>query len=91
MPHTRVSADEIDRRGTELYEGQLRCRVEVPENIGKIISIDVESGDYAIADDLILAGDRVRAKHPDAPMYAARIGYDAVFALGGTLKRLVPV
>ncbi|HTE19899.1 MAG TPA: hypothetical protein VK689_16160 [Armatimonadota bacterium] len=87
MPHSRLSAEEIDLRGAELYEQELRRRVELPENIGKIISIDVESGDYAIAEDLIAAGDCVRARHPDAPMYAARIGYDAVFALGGTLTR----
>jgi len=87
MPPTLLSAEEIDRRGAEIYEEQLRIRVETPENIGRIISIDVESGDYAIADDLISAGDRVRARHPDAPMYAARIGYDAVFALGGALTR----
>jgi hypothetical protein len=66
MPHSRLSADEINRRGTELYEQQLRPYVETPENIGKIISIDVETDDYAIADDLIVAGDRVRTRHPDA-------------------------
>ena len=86
MPHARLSSKEIDRRGQEWYE-RLRPLVETPENIGKIISIDVESGDYAIADDLITAGDLVRARHPDAAMYGARIGYDAVYAVGGTLTR----
>jgi hypothetical protein len=49
--------------------------------------IDVETGDYAIADDLLAAGDMVRARHPDAIMRAGRIGYNAVYAIGGTLTR----
>ena len=87
MPHPRLSSEEIDRRGEELYERQIRALVETPENIGKIVSIDVETGDYAVADDPIKAGDLVLARHPNAAMYAARIGYDAVYSLGGTLSR----
>lgn len=90
MPHPRLSGEEIDRRGQELYEQKIRPVVETADNIGKIISIDVETGDYAIADDLITAGDCILARHPDAAMYGARIGYNAVFALGGTLTRTTP-
>lgn len=87
MPHPRLTGDEIDRRGSSLYEQKIRPLVETAANIGKIISIDVETGDYAIADDLITAGDQVLARHPNAAMYGARIGYNAVYALGGTLTR----
>ena len=87
MPHPRYKRGEISRIGQELYEQSIRATVETEENIGKIISIDVETGDYAVAEDLITAGEQVRSRHPDAPMYAARIGYDAVYALGGTLTR----
>ena len=89
MPHARISSEDIDQRGREWYEQKLRSLVETSENIGKIISIDVETGDYAIADDLITAGDAVLARHPDAAMYGARIGYNAVYAVGGTLTRTV--
>ncbi len=87
MPHSRLSSEEIDQRGRELYEGKIRSLVETDDNIGKVVSIDVETGDYAIADDLIAAGDQVFARHPGAAMYAARIGYNAVYTLGGTLLR----
>ena len=87
MPHPRISSEDIDQRGREWYEQKLRPIVETAENIGKIISIDVETGDYAIADDLIAAGDAVFARHPGAAMYGVRIGYNAVYALGGTLTR----
>jgi hypothetical protein len=29
--------------------------------------------------------DRVKARHPDAVTWLGRVGYDAVFAIGGTL------
>jgi hypothetical protein len=86
MPHPHYSSQEITRKGQELYE-QLRKRIETPENIGKIISIDIETGDYEVGDDLITTGDRLFARHPGAALYGARIDYNAVYALGGTLVR----
>lgn len=87
MPHPRFTGEEIGMRGEALYEAGIRSRVEIPENIGKIISIDIETGDYEIADDAITTGRRLQAKHPDAAIYGTRIGYNAVFAIGGTLVR----
>ena len=40
------SEKSISERGQEIYDLKLRTIVETEENIGKIISIDVESGDY---------------------------------------------
>ena len=90
MPHPRYSRDEITRRGKELYEQRIRGLVETEENIGRIISIDIESGDYEIGEDLISTGDRLFARHPGAALYGARIGYDAVYAVGGSLVRSAP-
>ena len=87
MLHSRFSGEEISMRGNELYERNFRSKVEVDENIGKIISIDIETGDYEIDDDMILTGRRLQAKHPDAAIYGKRIGYNAVFAIGGSLTK----
>jgi len=81
------SEGEIGRRGQEIYNNRLRTLLETEENIGKIVSIDIESGDYEIADDLVLAGRRLQQRHPDARMYGKRIGYNAVYAVGGSLTR----
>ena len=35
MGHPRFSADELGRRGHELYEQGIRTKVETPANIGK--------------------------------------------------------
>lgn len=83
----KVSGDEIGRRGQEIYEIRLRTLLETEENIGRIVSIDIESGDYEVADDLLIAGRRLQQRHPDALMYGKRIGYNAVFSVGGSLIR----
>ena len=91
MPHPRFSSEEITRRGTELYERGIRSQVETDQNIGKLVSIDIESGDYEIGDDASLEVPlRLHAKHPDAAIYTMRIGYDAVYALGGVVERTRP-
>ncbi len=87
MPHTRYSGEEIGRRGEEIYENSLKDVVETEQNIGKIISIDIETGDYEIDDDPLVTGRRLLARHPGAALYGKRIGYNAVYAIGGTLVR----
>lgn len=83
----RFSREEVVRRGEALYESTVRALVETSENIGKIVSIDIESGDYAIDADPIKAGVAVRLRHPDAILYGKRIGYAAAFAIGGAMTR----
>ena len=83
MPHPRLSGQEIDRRGFDLYENRIRSCVEVSQNVGKIIVIDVETGDYEIDDNPMTATDRALAKRPGAALLALRIGCDAVETFGG--------
>lgn len=82
MPHTRYSNDEIVRRGQELYDREIRARVE-PEQNGRFLVVDVETGEYEIDDTAIDAIDRLQAKCPDAPVYIVRVGYPAAYKLGG--------
>ena len=87
MPYPKLSGEEITRRGKELYENIIRNKVETPENIGKIISINIETGEYEIGEDLVVTSRQLQAKQADAPIWAERIGFDAVYAVGGTLIR----
>jgi hypothetical protein len=89
MPHPRFSGEEIARRGDALYEEKLRPVVETDENIGKIISIDIETGAYEIGEDPVATGRCLQARHADAAIWTKRIGYNAVYALGGSLTRTV--
>ncbi len=83
----KTTGDEIDQLGNDIYETRLQALLETEENIGKIVSIDVLSGDYEIANDLLVSELRLRELHPDAEMNGKRIGYNAVYALGGAQIR----
>jgi hypothetical protein len=87
MPHPKLSTKEIARRGKDLYEKSIRAKVETAENIGKIISINIETGDYEIGNDLVETSLRLRTQQADAILWGERIGFDAVYAVGGTLVR----
>jgi hypothetical protein len=87
LPHPRFSSEEIARRGEELYERCIRAKVETEENIGRVISIDIETGDCEIDDDPLVTARRLQARHPDTAIWTKRIGYNAVYAVGGALTR----
>ncbi len=87
MSRPTLSSQEVARRGKELYERSIRAKVETEENIGKIISINVETGDYEIGDDLVETSLRLKSKQPNAALWGERISFNAVYAVGGTLLR----
>ncbi|WP_395141137.1 hypothetical protein [Armatimonas sp.] len=87
MPQPHLPYEEIDRLGESIYQTKLRALLETPENIGRLVSIDVETGDYEVGDDLLASGKRIHERHPNALLYGVRIGYNAVYAVGGMLER----
>lgn len=91
MAHPHFSEEEISQRGQEIYERSIRDKVETEANIGKLVSIDVETGDYEVGDDRsIEAPLRLHARHPGAAVYTLRIGYNAAVSLGGVIERTAP-
>lgn len=78
---------QVSLQGKALYESQIRSRVELPENVGKIVALDTRSADFEVDSDLLTAGDRLRARHPEAAIWFTRVGYKTAFAVGGALTR----
>lgn len=70
-----------DRAAQAIYETKLLPQL-LPTAKGKILVLDLQSGDYALGDDLLEADARLRARHPDACYHAFRIGYPAVGRMG---------
>lgn len=69
----RYSKEEFARRGDEIYERNIRSRVE-PDDEGKFVVIDIETGAYEIDRDEVAASDRLIARHPDAQVWLRRVG-----------------
>lgn len=80
-PSGKPSVDEIVERGERIYRERLRDVLE-PEQNGKFVVIDVESGEYDVGDNCRAVSDRVAAKHPGAPLYAGRVGFPTTYRVG---------
>lgn len=90
----RYDKEEIARRGREIYETQVRAALQMPPgsqveegNHGKIVAIDIETGAFEVADDIVTASDRLLAKYPDAQTWFIRIGHRAVYHFGARSLR----
>lgn len=82
MPYPGRTTEEVARRGQELYEREIRRKVE-PEHEGRFLVLDIESGDYEIADEDLTASEGMLARRPDAVLYGLRVGRDYAYRLGG--------
>jgi hypothetical protein len=83
---SRYPKEEFARRGDEIYETQVRPQVE-EGNHGKIVAIDIETGDFEVDQSEIAACDRLEARRPDAQIWIVRIGSRHVRRFGGRTRR----
>jgi hypothetical protein len=81
MPHPRLTGEEIERRGEQLYRERLREQLETDANLGKLLSIDVETGAFEVGDDLIATARRLLTRHPGAAIWTRRVGAGSVYSL----------
>ena len=82
----RYSKEEFAQGGDLIYQTQIRPQVET-DNRGKIVAIDIETGDFELDVREIAACDRLEALHPDAQIWIVRIGSRHVRQFGGRTKR----
>ena len=87
MTAALLTRDEVGRLGEALYEGRIRAEVETLENLGKMVIIDIETGDFAIDALGIDSAHQLQEKHPGARLYGIRIGYKVSESLNGLLER----
>ena len=75
--------DEICRLGREIYERDIRPQVE-PAHDGEVVAIDVETGNWAMGENITEASGLLQAQHPDAnDIWLERIGYLVMASFGG--------
>lgn len=64
----------------------MRPQVEAG-NHGKIVAIDIETGDFEVDKSEMVACDRLEARHPEAQIWIVRIGSRHVRRFGGRPRR----
>ena len=84
----RRPREDTARLGKEIYERNIRAQVEADHH-GEIVAIDVDSGNWVVADGEIAAVNRLRVMHPTAiNVLCERVGYRALRSFGaGSLRR----
>jgi hypothetical protein len=84
-----LTTEEIVRRGQEIYEQEIRPKVEAG-NKGKLLVINLETGDYVMDADDATALERAKAEYPNAELFAVRVGYPSAYRLGGRFQAQSP-
>ena len=81
MSYSDATSETIAARGEEIYQRQIRDKVD-PKYKGMFLVLDIKTGNYEIADEDLVATDRLLAKNPDAITYGLRIGFGPIYKLG---------
>ncbi len=77
-PHRTL--DELARLGGEIFERQIRPTLR-PEDDGKYVAIDVETGDFEIDEDDYAAVARLRSRRPGTNGWLMRAGYPTTYRM----------
>lgn len=85
MSYSDETSEAIAARGEEIYQQQIRDKVD-PKHKGKFLVLDIETGDYEIDAEDLVATDRLLAKHPNAIIYGVRVGFPAAYGIGFNFK-----
>ena len=83
-----LSREEVARRARQFYKNRIRQQVETDENIGKMLIIDFESGDYEVDETRLKAACKLSAKHPHSPVCGLRMGYNVAVSFGRVMERV---
>ena len=81
-----LSHEEVRHLAEQLYENGIRQKVELEENIGKMVIINVATGEYEIDSDGLQAARNLYKKNPYARLFGICIGYNVAAAFGGVKK-----
>lgn len=81
MPTNKRNLNELAALGGEIFDRRVRPALR-PEDDGKFVAIDVETGDYVIDADDYTAVARLRARNPAADVWLMRAGYPTTYRIG---------
>ena len=86
MPTDKAQAEAV---GRAIYQEKIRDTLE-PDDQGKLVVIDIASGDHEIDADHIAALLRLRQRRPNARTWTEGVGHPAAYHMGSTLPSQLP-
>ena len=85
MPYINYTSREVESRGEAIYVQQIRDKV-ISKHKGEFLVVDIETGEYEIHADDLIATKQLLAKHPNAVIYGLRIGYPSAYRIGSSFS-----
>jgi hypothetical protein len=82
----RYSKEEFARRGDSIYEKVVHPQLQSSDE-GRFVAIDIVSGTLEVDRDELKAGDKLRARIPEAQIWMVRVGHRSVHRIGGQVGR----
>ncbi len=83
----RLNKEEFAARGDSVYETIVLPQLNRSDE-GKFAAIDIESDEYELVADEMVAGDRLRL--PNSQIWMVRVGSRSVHRFGGRVRRVTP-
>jgi hypothetical protein len=80
LPEGDAELSDLSRRALAIYEERLKAVLE-PEQNGKGLAIEPDSGDYEVAMNSTLAGRTLRRRHPGKLVVTMKVGLAPDYAL----------
>jgi len=77
-----LTSSEVAEIGERIYRERIR-EIVWPEQEGKFLVMDIDSGDYEIDEKDIRASLRLHERRPEGILYGVRIGSDTAYRIGG--------
>jgi len=75
------SLDELAKLGKEIFDRQVQPTLR-PEDDGKFVAIDVDTGDYEMGEDDYAAVARLQLRKPLADIWLMCAGYPTTYRMG---------
>lgn len=85
MPRTKHTPEKTASIAEEIYARDIRPKV-MPQDKGRFLVLDIDTGQYEIDEDDLKASERLRARVPGGEYFGLRIGYTTAYTLGGTME-----
>jgi hypothetical protein len=73
----RYSPEEFCSKGTQIYQDRILPKLD-KDCDGKIVAIDIETGEFELADTTLVAAAKMFDRIPDAQLWFERIGAQSV-------------
>jgi hypothetical protein len=81
----QLSDEAIAGLGDELCQVRIRPQI-APDSEGKMVALDVQSGEFEVATTVLEACHRLSARVPNAVMWCVRVGHPTVRRFGSSRR-----